>query len=109
MMFLSKSVAEVPDLLLIVVDLIVPDVAKVTCGIELCGEGLADIPMDVVHSGGPHMVQPCFEPIWASTKLACTGTNKQVFQISGTLVAFVLVAQCDEVGHGNEFPRGAYW
>ena len=53
-------------------------------------------------NGRPHMVQLFFEPGGVSTKLACVGTNKQVFQISGTLVAFVLMAQCGEVGHGNE-------
>ena len=53
------------------------------------------------------MVQPHCEPVGASAELACVGGDKQVFQISGTLVAFVLVAQHSEVGHGNEFPRGA--
>ena len=51
------------------------------------------------------MVQPFFEPGGVSTKLTHAGTDKQVFQISGTFVAFVLVAQRGEVGHGNEFPH----
>ena len=89
---------------------LLPDVyvamgTKVMHNIKLFGEGLTNIPMDVVHSGGPCMVQPCFKPVGASAKLAHMGTDKQVFQISGTLVAFVLVAQCCEVGHGDECPH----
>ena len=50
------------------------------------------------------MVQPRLKPFRASTKLARPVGNEQVFQKSGTLVALVLVAQCGEIGHGNEFP-----
>ena len=63
LVFLGESVAEVADLLPIAVDLIILDVAKVAHDIKLFGEGLAEIPMDVIHSGGPRMVQPCFKPV----------------------------------------------
>ena len=106
-MFLSKSVMEVTDLPLIAVDLVVLDIAKIVCDVEFFGKGLAEIPMDVVNSRRPCMVQLRFKPIRVSAKLAHAGTDKQVFQISRTLVAFVLVAQHDKVGHGNKFPRGA--
>ena len=66
MMFLCEFITEVIDLLLVSVNLIVPDVTKIVCSIEFCGEGLTNIPMDVVHSGGPRVVQLRFEPIWAS-------------------------------------------
>ena len=79
-------------------------IAQVTRDVKLLGERLADIPADVVHSGGPCLVQPRLKPFRASAKLARPVGNEQVFQISGTLVALVLVAQCSEVGHGNEFP-----
>ena len=105
-MFLCEFIMEVVDLPPVAVNLFIPDITKIACSVEFCGEGLADIPTDVIHSGGPRVVQPRFEPIQASTKLAHMGTNKQVFQISGTLVAFVLMAQHDEVGLGNEFPCG---
>ena len=90
-----------------VVDFIVPGVAQVSHDVKLFGERLADIPADVVHSGGPRMVQPRLKPFRASAKLASPVGNEQVFQISGTLVALVLVAQCGEVRYGNEFPCGA--
>ena len=102
--FLGELVAEVADLPPIAVDIIVLDIAKIVCNVKLFGERLADISMDVVHSSGPHMVQPFFKPGGVSTKLTCTGTDGQVFQISGTLVACVLMAQHSEVGHGSKFP-----
>ena len=89
------------------VDLVVPGVSQVAHDIKFFGERLADLPADVVHSGGPCMVQPRLNPFGASTKLTRLVGYKQVFQISGTLVALVLVAQCGEVRHGNEFPCGA--
>ena len=89
------------------VDLIVPGIPQVSHNVKLFGERLADIPADVVHSGGPRMVQPRLKPFRASARLARPVGNEQVFQISGTLVTLVLVAQCGEVGHGNEFPCGA--
>ena len=101
-MFLGELVMEVVDLLPIVVGLIVPDITEISCGIKLCGEGFTDIPTDDVHSGGPHMVQPRFEPVRVSAKLAHMGTNKQVFQVSGTLVTFVLMAR---EGQGFRHPR----
>ena len=104
MVFLSKLVMEIIDLPLIVVNLIVLDVTKITCDVELFGERFANISTDVVHSGRPCMVQLSFEPVGVSTKLAHMGTDEQVFQISGTLVTCVLMAQCSEVGHGNKFP-----
>ena len=106
MMFLGELVTEVVDLLLIAVNLVVLDITKIVHDIELFGKRFADIPTDVIHSGGPRMVQPSFEPVRVSTKLTHTGTNEQVFQISGTLVACVLMAQCVEVGQGNKFPHG---
>ena len=39
-------------------DFIIFDVAEVTCNIESLLEGLGDSLSDVVHGGGPHMVQP---------------------------------------------------
>ena len=103
-LLLIELVAQVVDHPLIVVNLVILDIAKVICDVKFLGEGFADIPADVVHSSRPHMVQPFFEPGGVSTKLTHTGTDKEVFQISGTLVAFVLMAQHGEVGHGNEFP-----
>ena len=90
-MLLIEHVAQLIDHAPAVVNLVIPGITKITCNIKLFGEGLTDIPADVIPSGGPHMVQPCFEPIGASAELACAGSDKQVFQISGTLVAFVLV------------------
>ena len=72
--------------------------------VTFLGEELANIPADVIHSGRPCMVQPFFKPGRVSTKLAHAGTSKQVFQVSGTPVALVLMAQYGEVGHGNKFP-----
>ena len=85
-MLLGELVAEVVDLLPIVVDLVVLDLAKITCNVKPFGERFTDIPVDIIHSGRPCMVQPSFKPIRVSTKLACMGTDKQVFQISETLV-----------------------
>ena len=65
---------QVTDLPLIAVNLIVLDITKVAGDVKLFGKGLTDIPTDVVHSGGLHMVQPCFKPIGESAKLACAGT-----------------------------------
>ena len=65
-MLLREFSVEVIDLPLVAVNLIVPDVTKIACGVKFCGEGLTNIPMDVVHSGGPHVVQPQFEPVWVS-------------------------------------------
>ena len=89
------------------VDLIVPGVTQVMHDIKFLGERLTDIPVDVVHSGRPRLVQLHLKPFRASAKLTRSVGNEHVFQISGTLVALVLVAQCGEVGHGNEFPCGA--
>ena len=66
MMLLCKFIVEVIDLPPVAVNLIVPDVTKIACGVKFCGEGLTDIPTDVVHSSGPHVVQPQFEPVWVS-------------------------------------------
>ena len=104
MMLLSKLVAQVDDLHVSAGNLIILDVAEVTSGIEHLGKGLANILADVVHSGRPCMVQLLFKFSGMSAKLTHAGTHKQVFQISGTPVTFVLMAQCSEVGHGNKFP-----
>ena len=90
-----------------VVNLVVPGVTQVTRDIKLFGERLTNIPADVVHSSGPRTVQLHLKPFGVSAKLTCLAGHEQVFQISGTLVALVLVAQCSEVRHGNKFPCGA--
>ena len=87
MLLLSELVVQVVDLPPIVGDLIVLDIAKVASNVKLLSEGFANIPVDVIHSGGPRMVQLFFEPSGVSTKLTRAGTDKQVLQISGTPVA----------------------
>ena len=104
MTLLVGLVVQVVDLPPIAGDLVILDVAEVMSDIKLLGEGFTNIPADVIHSGRPCMIQPFFKPGRVSTKLTHAGTNKQVFQISGTLVTFVLVVQHGEVGHGNKFP-----
>ena len=104
MMLRIELVAQLTDRPPGAVNLIIPGATQVSHDVKLFGERLADIPADVVHSGGLCMVQLRLKPFRESTKLAHPVVNEQVFQISGTLVTLVLVAQCGEVGHGNEFP-----
>ena len=103
-LLLGKLVMQLIDLLPIMGDLVVLDIAEVTSNVKFLGKGFANIPADVIHSGGPYMVLPFFKSSGVGTKLVHMGTNKQVFQVSGIPVAFVLVAQCGEVGHGNKYP-----